>query len=63
LLDLNGLEEVNKDSLFSPSSILVVKLIPVGRMDSAFLDDLLTAYSLFRLHCLLSALIYSKGKR
>jgi hypothetical protein len=28
LLDLKGLEEVNKYFLFSPSSLLVVKLIP-----------------------------------
>jgi hypothetical protein len=50
LLDLNGLEEVNKYS--SPSSLLVVKLISVEkkRMDSAFHVSLLTACSLFRLH-------------
>jgi hypothetical protein len=47
LLDLNGLEEVNKYS--SPSSLLVVKLISVERMDSAFLFTPLTACSLFRL--------------
>jgi hypothetical protein len=35
LLELKGLEEVNKYS--SPSSIIVVKLISVERMDSAFL--------------------------
>jgi hypothetical protein len=49
LLDLNGLEEVNKYSCFSPSSLLVVKLISVERMDSAFIVALLTACSLFRL--------------
>jgi hypothetical protein len=48
LLDLNGLEEVNKYSSFVSSSLLVVKLISVERMDSAFLDSLLTACSLFR---------------
>jgi hypothetical protein len=49
LLELNGLEEVNKYSFFSPSSILVVKLTSLERMDSAFLVPLLTACSLFRL--------------
>jgi hypothetical protein len=49
LLDLNGLEEVNKYYLFSPLSLLVVKLISVERMDSAFLFPLFTACSLFRL--------------
>jgi hypothetical protein len=47
LLDLNGLEEVNKYSCYSPSSLLVVKLISVERMDSAFL--ILIACSLFRI--------------
>jgi hypothetical protein len=47
LLELKGLEEVNKYS--SPSSLLVVKVISVERMDSAFLGALLTACSLFRL--------------
>jgi hypothetical protein len=47
LLELKGLEEVNKYSL--PSSLLVLKLILVERVDSAFLDALLTACSLFRL--------------
>jgi anti-anti-sigma regulatory factor len=41
MLQLKGLEEVNKYS--SPSSLLVVKLISVERMDSAFLGALLTA--------------------
>jgi hypothetical protein len=49
LLYLNGLEEVNKYSCSSPSSLLVVKLISVERMDSAFLVALLTACILFRL--------------
>jgi hypothetical protein len=49
LLVLNGLEEVNKYSWFSPSSLLVVKLVSVERIDSALLDNLLTACSLFRL--------------
>jgi hypothetical protein len=50
LLEIKGLEEVNKYSYFSPSSLLVVKLISVEkkRMDSAFLVSLLTACSLFR---------------
>jgi hypothetical protein len=46
LLELKGLEEVNKYS--SSSSLLVLKLISVERMDSAFLDAILTACSLFR---------------
>jgi hypothetical protein len=49
LLDLNGLEEVNNYSCSSPSSLLVVKLISVEKMDSAFLITLLTVCSLFRL--------------
>jgi hypothetical protein len=56
LLDLNGLEEVKKYS--SPSSLPVVKLISVERMDSAFLFVLLAVFSGF--NCLLSALISSK---
>jgi hypothetical protein len=49
LLDLNGLEEVNKYS--SPSSLLVVKLISVERKEDGFSlpCSLLTACSLFRL--------------
>jgi hypothetical protein len=47
LLELKGLEVVNK--YFSPSSILVVKLISVERMNSAFFVPLLTACSLFRI--------------
>jgi hypothetical protein len=35
--------------MFSPSSLTAVKLIPVERMNSAFLVSLLTAFSLFRL--------------
>jgi hypothetical protein len=46
LLELNSFEEVNKYSCFSPSSLLVVKLISVERMDSAFV---LFFCSLFRL--------------
>jgi hypothetical protein len=48
-LELYVLEEVNRYSIFSPSSLLVVKLISVERMDSAFLVPLLTAYSIFRI--------------
>jgi hypothetical protein len=62
LLELKGLEEVNKYS--SPSSLLVVKLISVERMDSAFLVLflLLAVFSGFNCSCLLSALISSKRK-
>jgi hypothetical protein len=49
LLDLNGLEEVNKYFLFSPSSLIVVKLISVERREDGFSLPLLTACSLFRL--------------
>jgi hypothetical protein len=59
LLELKGLEEVNKYS--SPSSLVVVKLISVERMDSAFLFLLLAVFSGF--NCLLSALISSKRAR
>jgi hypothetical protein len=59
LLDLNGFEEVNKYS--SPSSLQVVKLISVERMDSAFLFLLLAVFSGF--NYLLSALISSKRTR
>jgi hypothetical protein len=62
LIELNGLEEVNKYSSPSSSSLLVVKLISVKRMDSAFLFPLLTACSLFRLQLPLSALLSSKRK-
>jgi hypothetical protein len=41
LLELKGLEEVNKYSSVVSSSLLVVKLISVERMDSAFLFLLL----------------------
>jgi anti-anti-sigma regulatory factor len=51
MLELKSLEEVNKYS--SPSSILVVNLISVERMDSAFLFLLLAVFSGF--NCLLSA--------
>jgi hypothetical protein len=47
LLDLNGLEEVNKYS--SPSSLLVVKLISVERREDGLSLPLLTACSLSRL--------------
>jgi hypothetical protein len=43
------LEEVNKSSLFSPSSILVVKSFSVERTEDGFSLPLLTACSLFRL--------------
>jgi hypothetical protein len=59
LLVLNGFEEVNKYS--SPSSLLLVKLISVVRMDSAFLFLMLAVFSGF--NCLLSALISSKRNR
>jgi hypothetical protein len=59
LLELNGFEEVNKNS--STSLLLVVKLISVERMDSAFLFLLLAVFSGF--NCLLSALISSKRQR
>jgi hypothetical protein len=49
-LEIKGLEEVNKYSFLSPSSLIVVKLNSVERMDSAFLCALLTACSLFRIH-------------
>jgi hypothetical protein len=58
LLELNGLEDVNKYS--SPSSLLVVKLISVESMDSAFLFLLLAVVSGF--NCLLSALVSTKSK-
>jgi hypothetical protein len=61
LLELKGLEEVNKYSLFSPSSLLVVKLISVERMDSSLLFLLLAVISGF--NCLLSALISLKRTR
>jgi hypothetical protein len=58
LLELKGLLEENKYS--SPSSLLLVKLISVERMDSAFLFLLLAVFSGF--NCILSALISSKRK-
>jgi hypothetical protein len=63
LLDLNGLEEVKNYSLFSSSSLLVVNLISVERMDSAFIFLLLAVFSGFNCSFLLSALISSKKKR
>jgi hypothetical protein len=53
--ELNGLEEVNKYSLFSPSSLLVVNLISVERMDSAFHFLMLAVFSV--INGLLSASI------
>jgi hypothetical protein len=47
LLELKGLEEVNKYS--SPSSLLVVNLTAVERIEGGFSLPLLIAYSLFRL--------------
>jgi hypothetical protein len=49
LLELKGLEEINNYQVSSSSSLLVIKLISVEKMDSAFLVSLLTACSLFRL--------------
>jgi hypothetical protein len=49
LLEMKGLEEVNKYSWFSPSSLLVVKLISVERREDGFSLPLLTACSFFRL--------------
>jgi hypothetical protein len=60
-LFLKGLAEVNKYSCYSPSSLLVVKLISVERMDSAILFLLFAVFSGF--NCLLSALISSKSKQ
>jgi hypothetical protein len=54
LLVQKGLEEVNKYSLFSASSLLVVKLISVERTEDGFSLPLLTVYSLFRLQLHLS---------
>jgi hypothetical protein len=66
LLELKGLEEVNKYSFFTPSSLLVVKLIinfsrKEGFSDLSFIFLLLAIFSGF--NCLLSALISSKRKR
>jgi hypothetical protein len=58
LLVLEGLEEVNKYS--SPSSLLVVKLISIERMDSALFFSLLTACSLFRLQLPFDCINYFK---
>jgi hypothetical protein len=60
LLELKGLEEVNKYS--SPSSLLVVKLISLERMDLAFLVSLLTACSLFRLQLPFKFINFFKNK-
>jgi hypothetical protein len=48
LLELNGLEEVNKYSSLASSLLLVVELISVERMDLSFLCALHTACSRFR---------------
>jgi hypothetical protein len=61
LLELKGFEEVNKYSLFSSSSLLLVKLISVERMDSAFLVLFLLFAVFSGFNCLL-ALISSKRK-
>jgi hypothetical protein len=62
LLELKGLEEVIKFSLFSPSSLLVVKLISVERIDSAFLGALLAACSLFTLQLPFECINFIKKK-
>jgi hypothetical protein len=49
LLDLNGLEEVNKYSSQVSSSLLVVKLISIERRKDGFSLPLLTICSLLRL--------------
>jgi hypothetical protein len=63
LLELNVFEEVNNHSFSSGSSLLVVKLISVERMDSAFLVLFLLLAVFSGFNCLLSALIYSKRTR
>jgi hypothetical protein len=60
LLELKGLDVVNK---YSSSSLLVVKLISVERMDSAFLVLFLLLAVFSGFNYLLSALISSKRKR
>jgi hypothetical protein len=62
LLALKSLEEVNKYSCFSPSSSIVVKLISVERMDSAFLVLFLLLAVFSGFNCLLSTLVSSKRK-
>jgi hypothetical protein len=57
---LKGLEEVNKYSSLVSTSLLLVILISVKSMDSAFLFSLLSVFSGF--NRLLSALISSKRK-
>jgi hypothetical protein len=47
--ELKVLKEVKQNFCFLPSSLLVVKLISVERLDTAFLVALVTACSLFRL--------------
>jgi hypothetical protein len=49
LIVLKGLEEVNKYYCSSPSSLQVVKLVSVKRIDSAFLFLLLAVCSLLRI--------------
>jgi hypothetical protein len=48
-LELKCLEEVNKYFFSLPSTILLIELISVERMDSAFLGVLLAPCSLFKL--------------
>jgi hypothetical protein len=55
-----GFRRSKKYCCYSPSSLLVVKLISVERMDSVFLFLLLVVFSGFNF--LLSALISSKMK-
>jgi hypothetical protein len=54
---------IKKYYTFSPSSLLVVKLIFVERMDSAFLVSLLTACSLFRLQLPFECINFFKKKK
>jgi hypothetical protein len=63
LLELKGLEELNKYSFLSPSSLLVIKLISVERMDSAFLVLFLLVAVFSGFNFLLIALISSKRKQ
>jgi hypothetical protein len=60
LLELKGLEEVNKYLCYSPSSLLAVKLISVESNQDGFslLLSLLTACSLFRLQLLLKCIYF-----
>jgi hypothetical protein len=62
LLDLNGLEEVTKYSFFSPSSLLVVKLISVERRVEGFSLPLFTACRIFRLQLPFKCINLQKGR-